>query len=416
MRAPPARSARWSSWSRPPAWQDRAGSGPPARAPRAAVHRCRVRRPPCWTGRRASSRPGACSCWFIACRSLLRPADRPAICAQPKGASTACRAKAKQTTILLPCKIFRDSVRKNSNTRGSDDERHRNLCRPVRQAFRGRGLPGQPGDRASRCDRARHRRTDRPDRGRNRCRGRRRDGRGAGGGPRLERHRHAQPRRGDARDRRRHAPRQGALCRIPDARRGQAVQGVARRGVVVRDGDRLLRRDRPARGRPHRRGHGAGPVPFRHQGTAGHHRHHPAVQLSAGAAVLGGRRRAGRGQRGHRQAARTDQHHHAEVHGGLQGPAGGPDAVPDRRAARGAAAGRQPQDAWRGLYRVGRRRAGRGADLCRDVQALPDRGIGQRSVHRHALGAAGHRGARRGLRRLSQLRAGLHLGRAVLRA
>ena len=39
---------------------------------------------------------------------------------------------------------------------------------------------------------------------------------------------------------------------------------------------------------------------------------------------------------------------------------------------------------------------------------------GNDPVHRDAVGADGHRGARRGFRRLPQLRSGLHLGRALL--
>jgi acyl-CoA reductase-like NAD-dependent aldehyde dehydrogenase len=44
--------------------------------------------------------------------------------------------------------------------------------------------------------------------------------------------------------------------------------------------------------------------------------------------------------------------------------------------------------AWRRLHRIGRGGAGGGAYLCRDVQALSDRSLGQRSLHCYAFGSA----------------------------
>ena len=68
---------------------------------------------------------------------------------------------------------------------------------------------------------------------------------------------------------------------------GKPFGRIGRRGIVVRDGHRLITRNSRVMRRAHRRSDdGAGPVPLQRQGTAGNHRHR-ASQLSAGPALLG---------------------------------------------------------------------------------------------------------------------------------
>ena len=178
------------------------------------------------------------------------------------------------------------------------------------------------------------------------------------------------------------------LGRDADAGNGQALQGILRRGLLVDLGHRLLRRGGAARERPRHRPLRRRPVPLHDQRAARRRRDHPALQLSPRAARLGGCRRARGRQRGDRQAVGGDLAHDPALRRGVPMPAQGAHAMRDGRRHGGSPARRQPARARRRVHGRHRNRKARREIVCGDLQALPHRGVGERSLHRHAERAA----------------------------
>ncbi len=197
---------------------------------------------------------------------------------------------------------------------------------------------------------------------------------------------------------------------------GKPYKESVGRGGVVRERDRLLRGDRPARERQSAGTRGRRPISLHDQGSARCRGHHSAVQLSALPSVLAGRRSDRQRQRRHHQALGSDHAHDAPVRRRVRRPAERPCAGDYRGRRCRQAAGRAPGYPHGRLHRRHRDRTAHRGDLRTTLQAHLDRDIRQRSVHRDALRAARYRRARRGVRRVPELRASLRGGRALLRA